>query len=882
MSTAPDRLIEALAARYLLERELGAGGMATVYLAQDLRHDRRVAVKVLRPELAAIIGAERFLAEIKTTANLQHPHILPLHDSGEADSYLYYVMPFVEGESLRARLLREKQLPVADALKIATEVASALDYAHRHGVIHRDIKPENILLHDGQALVADFGIALAVSRAGSTRMTETGMSLGTPHYMSPEQATGERDITPRSDVYALGAVVYEMLTGEPPFTGPTARAIVAKVLTDVPAPIRTHRPTVPASVESVVLTALEKLPADRFSGAAEFARALTSEQVVTTRRTAADGRAGGSGHRWLPHRWTAWAGAAFVGALALASVWMRSRGRPTESTGVVRFGVELPTPYGLANSSPAPVFSPDGRSLVIPGMRSNVRQLFLLRLADGHPTLIPGSADARPPAFSPNGRWLAFCAGGKLLKVALDGGSPIVLAEADGLGLAWLDDQTIVYNRKYNSGLWRISASGGTPDSLTSPRAGELGHWWPQVLPGRRRVVLFTAYGGAIEQARIAAVDSESGRRTDLVTGGVYGRFLPPGRLAYFRAGNIFVVPFDPARLEVTGAPLPVLQHVAADRVTAMPLFAVSASGHLAWVPDSQYDAPRQLTWLNEKGAESPVLPEPGLFSHPRLSPDARRIAVAIDGESPDIWVLDAATGARTRLTRSPVIDGRPLWTPDGRRVIYQSENGAFDIYARAADASDTAVLLYTSRFDKYPYSLTPDGRVLTIMEDSLSERIVVVPLDDTANARTYAGGPYNQEAPALSRDGRWLAFASDESGRWQLYVSRFDSTGASPRAQPVSQAVMTASADYMWIRWAGSGRELYYAVGDSLMRVPFDPAAGPSGPARLVLRTPGEVADVSPDGRRFLTVQTPPETAPRRIQVVLNWMKEVEAGSTR
>jgi serine/threonine-protein kinase len=197
--------------------------MATVYLAQDLRHDRRVAVKVLRPELAAIIGADRFLAEIKTTANLQHPHILPLHDSGEADSFLYYVMPFVEGDSLRARLLREKQLPVADAVRIATEIASALDYAHRHGVIHRDIKPENVLLHDGQALVADFGIALAVSRAGSTRMTETGMSLGRPHYMSPEQATGERDITPRSDVYALGAVVYEMLTGEPPFTGPPRR-----------------------------------------------------------------------------------------------------------------------------------------------------------------------------------------------------------------------------------------------------------------------------------------------------------------------------------------------------------------------------------------------------------------------------------------------------------------------------------------------------------------------------------------------------------------------------------------------------------------------------------------------------------------------------------
>ncbi len=228
------RLSEALADRYRLERELGQGGMATVYLAQDIKHDRRVAVKVLRPELAAVIGADRFLSEIKTTANLQHPHILPLFDSGEADGFLFYVMPYVEGETVRDRMNREKQLPVADAVRITTEVASALDYAHRHNVIHRDIKPENILLHDGSALVADFGIALAASKAGGTRMTETGMSLGTPHYMSPEQAMGEREITARSDVYALGCVLYEMLTGDPPFTGSTAQAIVARVVTETP------------------------------------------------------------------------------------------------------------------------------------------------------------------------------------------------------------------------------------------------------------------------------------------------------------------------------------------------------------------------------------------------------------------------------------------------------------------------------------------------------------------------------------------------------------------------------------------------------------------------------------------------------------------------
>src|SRR5437899_5170167 len=281
MSAVIDRLSAAVADRYRVERELGAGGMATVYLAQDLRHDRRVALKVLRPELAAVIGAERFLAEIKLTANLQHPHILPLFDSGEADSYLFYVMPFVEGETLRDRLNREKQLPVADAVRIGCEVAAALDYAHRHGVVHRDIKPENILLHDGQALVADFGIALAASKAGGSRMTETGMSLGTPHYMSPEQAMGEREITARSDVYALGAVLYEMLSGDPPFTGSTAQAIVARVVTETPRPLVAQRPTIPPHVEAAVLRALEKLPADRFATAAQFAEALSRPGAAT-------------------------------------------------------------------------------------------------------------------------------------------------------------------------------------------------------------------------------------------------------------------------------------------------------------------------------------------------------------------------------------------------------------------------------------------------------------------------------------------------------------------------------------------------------------------------------------------------------------------------
>ena len=385
------RLQTALFDRYRLDREIGAGGMATVYLAQDIRHDRRVALKVLRPELAAVIGAERFLAEIKLTANLQHPHILPLFDSGEADSYLFYVMPFVEGETLRDRLNREKQLPVADAVRIGCEVAAALDYAHRHGVVHRDIKPENILLHDGQALVADFGIALAASKAGGSRMTETGMSLGTPHYMSPEQAMGEREITARSDVYALGAVLYEMLSGDPPFTGSTAQAIVARVVTETPRPLVAQRHTIPRHVEAAALTALEKLPADRFATAAEFADALRNKGYTATTAVPALAAAPSAARRRLVP--TTLAALAVAGVATLAALWGWLRPAPVMP--VSQFSLALRSSEAL---QPVPgtgggriAISPDGRQIAFMGPGDGTTRLWLRRLDQLSATPISGT-----------------------------------------------------------------------------------------------------------------------------------------------------------------------------------------------------------------------------------------------------------------------------------------------------------------------------------------------------------------------------------------------------------------------------------------------------------------------------------------------------------
>ena len=387
-ATAIDRLNAALEGRYRVERELGAGGMATVYLADDLKHGRKVALKVLKPELAAVVGAERFLAEITTTANLQHPNILPLHDSGEADSFLYYVMPFVDGESLRERLARDRQLPVEEAVRIAREVAEALQAAHERGVIHRDIKPANILLSRGRPLVADFGIALAVSAAGGGRLTETGLSLGTPYYMSPEQASADRDPSAASDVYSLGCVLYEMLIGEPPYTGASAQAVLAKILTeDVKTPT-TARPSIPSNVDAAIRRALEKLPADRFASVQELGDALANPAYRYGEEAPLDGD---DSARW---RRRAFGFGALAASLALL-LGVSTFGLLTpHSPPITRFAIAFADNEGLAPSIPWVEFdlSPDGSrfAYVGPGGAGGT-SLWLRAMDDLRPRPIAGT-----------------------------------------------------------------------------------------------------------------------------------------------------------------------------------------------------------------------------------------------------------------------------------------------------------------------------------------------------------------------------------------------------------------------------------------------------------------------------------------------------------
>jgi eukaryotic-like serine/threonine-protein kinase len=869
--TAPDRLSAALADRYRLERQLGQGGMATVFLAHDVKHNRKVAIKVLKPELSAILGGERFLAEIKTTANLQHPHILALHDSGEADGVVFYVMPFVEGESLRDRLVRERQLPVDDAVRIAGEVASALDYAHRHGVVHRDIKPENILLHEGQALVADFGIALAASRSeGGTRMTETGMSLGTPHYMAPEQAMGEKEITPKVDLYALGCVLYEMLAGEPPFTGPSAQAIVARVMTEQPRSLTLQRHTVPAHIDAVVRKALEKLPADRFATAGEFSQALRDAtfgpaHTLTSAGTAAAPRVAGAWWR----DWRTWAVAAGLAAAGvIAGRQLRSEASPGP---VVRFQATLPNEHSVTG---APIntlaLSPDGRTVVYVGGTAGVAgyQLFergMDELGDFRP--IAGTEGGQFPAFSPDGTKLAFLVRGEVeyVNVPFTGGAPTRVAPAAAWSqIAWLDQRTVAFND--DSAAVVVATLDGTVRSVTQPNrpAGEHGLWVTGALPGGQ--VLTIASQGISTFGPIVAIEPGRDRRATLVSSSVSQAWYADGCLLWSqRTGALQAAALDTRQLRLTG-PAVTLADPIRQAIGGGGQAAVSAVGSLVYLPDQ----PPSLVLLDRQGKRT-VLASGRHYHSPRFSPDGRRLALDFtqDGAR-DVYTFDLAQHTLTRVSFEN--DGHdPVWSPDGRWIYYIHSTG---IWRRRADGSGTPDSV--SSDGGQALEVERDGTIITSV--GLSNGAgggfdLKVMRGDSGHAfTTLLDSPYNEEDGTLSPDGRWLAYTSDETGRTEVYVRQYPSGAAK---------VLISRGGGTEPRWSPDGRTLYYEGQNggiaSLIAAPV--VAGPE--FTVGTRTPlFEVSDyepaephanwdVAPDGSQFAAIYQGQLT---NLTFILNW----------
>ena len=878
MTESSDRLQTALAEHYRVERQLGQGGMATVYLAEDLKHDRKVAVKVLRPELAAVIGAERFLREIKTVATLQHPHILGLIDSGVVDGTAYYVMPFVEGESLRDRLEREKHLPIADAVRIAGQVAAALDYAHRHGVIHRDIKPENILLHDGAALVADFGIALAASKGGGARMTETGMSLGTPHYMSPEQAMGERDITARSDVYALGAMTYEMLVGDPPFTGSTAQAIVAKVMTERPRPIHPQRDTVPPAVEDAVLTALEKLPADRFATAAQFAEALHATSDTGRTRIWTGARAGrGSKPRLRDPILLGLA--AIAAASALLAGWAWGRVPAPAPAEVVRFAIPAP-PSGSTNALGYNIMavSPDSRTLVYVSDGEDRRQRLTVRtLDDVVGRTLPGTEDAAYPIFSPDGRWVAFIRGNQVYKVSLDGGAPQNLGMAPGTfnGASWSRTGAIVVSG--NTALYLIPETGGPArplgDRATVP--GELYRDAPLVLDDAGCVVYASWSSSSSTSARIAVASLATGEATVLDLRGIQPLGLVDGTLLYVTsAGTIMGVPIDLERRRLLGAPVQLVDNVVLNNSTGLARASVSART-LFYQSGSQLS---QVVIVGPGGSRRILLGDRRDYAFPRLSPDGRRLAVTVGlADRRDIWLHEFGSGTLTRLTTEGTTNERPEWTPDGSRVLYRSDHETRTaIWWRPADMSAGATpLLMGERLDVFEAVLTPDAGTIVYQLDTLGADILYRALaGDTAPRPVAASSTAIETMPRLSPDGRWIAFTTDESGRNQVVVQPFPGPGGRV------QVSVTGGTEPVWAR---DGRRLFYRGDGQLMAATIRPGPAFEVASRdtvfadsyVFAGNPHANYDVMPDGRHFVFLEG--ESTGDMI-VVSNWAAVLRA----
>ena len=874
MADTFDRLKNAVADRYAIQEELGAGGMATVYLAEDLKHHRKVAVKVLRPELAAVLGAERFVKEIETTANLQHPHILPLFDSGEADSFLYYVMPFIDGETVRDKLNRETQLGIEEAVGITTDIADALDYAHRNNVIHRDIKPENILLHDGRPMVADFGIALAVSAAAGGRMTETGMSLGTPHYMSPEQATAEKDITHRSDIYSLGSVLYEMLTGEPPHSGGSAQAIIMKIVTDQARTVTELRKSVPPHVAAATAKSLEKLAADRFESAAKFAEALGDPRFRHGELTAAAVASATAGP-WKQLSVAFGGTTILLGTLALW-MWTGRWSASPDAGEITRLTITLP--HGQAVTS-APAISPDGQTMAFTAATATEPpKLYTRELDEFEMHAVVGSEGAEMPFFSPDGQSIAFFANGRLFRWNRAGGVPQPLADAPyPMGGTWGEDDTIVFVPAWNGGLYQIRTSGGGPweaEPLLIPdEKQDYAFVFPRFVP-RRPEVLFASWGA---NAGLWRIDLAGRNRSMLIPQGNSGTVTTSGHLLYalgYLRPPLLATP-QPNSSVADAPPLEVLSGVHQRTMSPDLWVSVSNTGTLAYVPSDK--AQQSLVRVDALGGAIPVTNERGQYGNLSLSPNGSRVAANVDGK---IW-LYGSDGGRVRLApeNRDWTESSPAWGPDGLRVLYSSnESGNWEIYSRIPGSSTSEVILQKED-DQNVESVANDGTIaFRNAHPKTGDDIWLLSPDgtDTPWQATEAS-----EAQAdFSPDGRWLAYASNVSGRFEIYMGR---VGGSDERFPITTDGGQAPI------WSPKGDRLFYRRHSAMMAVEIvqlDPivlgrhqhlfdggwSLPGSGEPFIV------PYDVAPDGEHFIMIRHEPEAIPDRINIVTNWFEELKA----
>ena len=772
---------------------LGKGGMGEVYRAKDTKLEREIALKILPEEMAKRPERmARFQREAKLLAALDQPHIAAIHGLHEEDGQHFLVMELVDDENLADRLKRGP-LVVPEALELGRQIAEALEAAHEKDIIHRDLKPSNVMLTSkGRAKVLDFGLGRMLEQEGfaSSINTETtpdetgtGVVMGTAPYMSPEQARGD-EVDHRTDIWSLGCVLFEMLSGQRAFPGRTTSDTIVAVLDREPDWEALHEAT-PLLVRFLLRRCLQKDQGKRLHDIAdariEIEEALSEPEPGSS--VTLPLRVTGQGRRQR----TSWAvGGVVIGALSVGIAWLTLRPSPPARRIAQRLSIvpSRKAPIFTSGNRGALALSPDGTRLVYVARVDGKSQLYLRQMDQLEATPIPGTEGARTPFFSPNGQWVGFVANRKLKKISLQGGQPITIGDSGYRGASWGENDTVLFEGPSHADLWRVSAGGGTPQLVSTPNTaeGEASHRWPQILPGGKGAI-FTIQpaSGRHDETRIAILSLENGESRILLEGGTLARYVPSGHVIYTRYGSLLAVPFDLQRLEVTGTSVPVIEDVAMFESGAAYL-AVSSTGSLAYLRRRYAPPDRSLVWLDRQGKIEPVTDERRAFRWPSLSPDGTRLAVDIrrsDGE--DVWVYDLRQRTWTRLTFEKDNHG-PIWSPDGRWLAFGSNrDGPYNIFRVPADGGGAPERLRASPHWEFPQHWSADGRFLLFNHQAgtgQSFDLWVLPLEEEAEATPYLATKFREAWGLFSPDGHWVATESNESGRLEVYVRSFPDPG--------------------------------------------------------------------------------------------------------
>jgi Tol biopolymer transport system component/class 3 adenylate cyclase/tRNA A-37 threonylcarbamoyl transferase component Bud32 len=794
---------------------LGKGGMGEVWRARDPRLGREVAIKVSAQQFT-----DRFEREARAIAALNHSNICTLYDVGPN----YLVMELIEGPTLAERIARGP-VPVAEALGIAKQIVYALEAAHEKSIVHRDLKPANVKIRpDGSVKVLDFGLAktgvnaevTADSSTTMTAMSIPGMILGTASYMSPEQAAGQ-PVDKRADIWAFGVVLYEVLAGKRLFQADSMARVLADVLRR-PIDLEKLPKDTPRRVREVMKRCLDRDVRNRLRDIGEARVAMDGAGVQ------GDGEADGAtaSHSRPPRGNSSWIAAVTVLAVvAAATSWIAWRATPpAELKQLVRLDVDLGAAVSLGSGAGADtIISPDGTRLVFVSQE----KLFTRRMDQPTAIELRGTEGASGPFFSPDGQWVAFFTPGKLKKISVEGGAAVALCDTENnaRGGSWGEDGNIIAALNTNVGLSRIPSAGGTPTPVAALAQGESTQRWPQIL-SEGKAVLFTSStsGNAFDGANLEVISLADGRRKTLERGGTFGRYLPAsnraGHLVYINKGTLFAVPFDPDNLEVRGTPSPVLEGVAFNTASGAAQFDFSRSGTLVYSPGTNGGL-LTVAWLDSTGREQPLLTKPGAYGRPALSPNGQRLALELtEGSGTDIWVYDWQRDTMTRVTFTGRALG-PVWSPDGRYIAFRAAGDGTSV--TRSDGAGKPQPLTASKNAQFPWSFTPDGKRLAFFEASpgTTNDLWTVPLasDDAGPSagkpEVLLQTPADERFPSFSPDGRWLAYTSNESGTFQVYVRAF--------ADKAGKWQISNSGGAYPI-WSLNGRELFFETPDNRVMV--------------------------------------------------------------